>query len=68
MMRKKNLMQLKTPKETQFHIEAIKEKRTSGAEAVMTEAVSALAHLEKRNEEKSSFQENDEDAFFYGSI
>lgn len=30
----------------------------------MTEAVSVLAHLKKRNEEKSSVQENDEDAIF----
>lgn len=41
-----------------------KRKRTSGAEAVMTEAVSVLAHLKKRNEEKSSVQENDEDVIF----
>lgn len=41
-----------------------KRKRTSGAEAVMTEVVSVLAHLKNRNEEKSSVQENDEDANF----
>lgn len=41
-----------------------KRKRTSGAEAVMTEVVSVLAHLKNRNEEKPSVQENDEDAIF----
>lgn len=43
MMRKKNL----TPKET-VSSRGYERKRTSGAEAVMTEVVSVLAHLKKR--------------------
>lgn len=43
MRRKKNL----TPKET-VSSRGYKRKRTSGAEAVMTEVVSVLAHLKKR--------------------
>lgn len=46
-MRKKNLMELKTLKETQFLLEAIREKRTSGAEAVMAEAMSVPEHVKK---------------------
>lgn len=58
MMRKKNLMELKTLKETQFLLEAIREKERLGPKLLW------LRLCLCRNEEKSSVQENDEDVIF----